>query len=170
MTKYPCGEVWPVVRRRSAVLEVFARGIDGHSAPLRDGLKYPAICHPISLFPRRQTLWLIGADSEPYQSRFWRDSVAVASRRRRARPGENGSAPECPDIFASENVGPAARTVIFASENVGSPGGKLDFCRSAEAKSAASNPQFPTGRKFGKKIFTEFPTGRKFDKISIDIV
>jgi hypothetical protein len=69
---------------------------------------------------------------------------------------EDGSSPECVDIFTSENVGANARTPRF--------------CPSAEAKSAALNPQFPTGRKFDKKISIEFPTGRKFSKNAIDIV
>ena len=43
------------------------------------------------------------------------------------------------------------------------------FCPSYKPITPAAKNQFPTGRKFTKKILIEFPTGRKLGKNSVDI-
>lgn len=58
---------------------------------------------------------------------------------------------------------------IFDIENGDAFARNWQFCPSYKPIKAAAKNQFPTGRKFAKKIFIEFPAGRKLGKNSIDI-
>jgi len=67
----------------------------------------------------------------------------------------SGGSSQCPDFFACEEVQTYAR--------------KPGICSFDEPKQGRPSGQFPTGRKFDKKILIEFPTGRKLGKNHIDI-
>ncbi len=95
------------------------------------------------------------------------------------RPGAN----RCPDFLTSDNVRIRIRPEIltqkvaqklrnpgfFATENVRVYAQNVHFYAATAAKTDGVKPQFPTGRKFAKKIFIQIPTGRNFSKIPLDI-
>lgn len=96
--------------------------------------------------------------------------------------GVAGAGPS-PDFLASDNVRIRLRPAMltqgvahrpedpdfFATENVRVNAQDVRFCAPSAAKTEGAKTQFPTGRKFVKKILTQFPTGRNFGKNPLDI-
>ena len=94
-------------------------------------------------------------------------------RATRLRPGFQATVGRLVPFFTARATGLGLETAeiitIFDIENGDAFRRSWRFCPSYKPIKAAAKTQFPTGRKFAKKIFIEFPTGRKLGKNRIDI-
>lgn len=172
-------------KRLSACLDFFAREINGtHVSPPRVRREGLASHRAQRLLSGR--LGFLPIDNVATHTRldfFPATEVLWTHSRQEVLTDEIAGPDECLDFFTSENVRTHSRPEIlteekagtpqcpdiFTSENVRANAQNVHFCLPAAAKTDDAKTQFPTGRKFAKKIFIQFPTGRKFSKNPLDI-
>jgi hypothetical protein len=171
-------------KRLTACLDFFAREINGtHVSPPRVRREGLADRRSRARLAGRLTFSPIDDVATHTRLDFPATEVLWTHSRQEVLTDEIAGPDECLDFFTSENVRTHSRPEIlteekagapqcpdfFTSENVRANAQNVHFCLPAAAKTHGAKTQFPTGRKFAKKIFIQFPTGRKFSKNLLDI-
>ena len=177
-------EAAPTAGERPACLDFFARETNGtHVSPPPDRREGLAVRRSRARLAGRLTFSPIDNVANHTRLDSPATNVPLTPSRPEVLADGIACAARCPDIFTSDNVRIRFRPEVltqevarrpefpdfFASENVRANSQNVHFCAPTAAKTDGAKTQFPTGRKFAKKIFIQFPAGRNFCKNPLDI-